>query len=239
MRRLKSAARDVTERLVTLNRTVFGKAAEPLAKRLESHTDSIIVRNVPNGISVLRCVLAVLVDWQIYHATSDAAKWGWICVIVVLIISDGFDGSLARRLNIVSRFGALADPFADKVLVGGLVIGLGFKFDTLWFWIPMLVLLSIEFLNALAGPVGGYLADKVGHPEKVGASIWGKVKFGSECILVILGWALLSSKVALPLSVTLAFLTIPLAGFSLGGYAGKIVRASKMLAAQSAHQLVE
>jgi phosphatidylglycerophosphate synthase len=218
-----SVAHNVAKWLVALNTRFFNWLIEPLAKVLEPHTGNVIVRNIPNAISVGRSLVSVLVAWQIYHASSGAAKWGWIGVIALLMASDGFDGALARRLDIVSRFGQMADPFADKVLIGGLIIGLALKFELSVFGLLVTFLLAIEAGNAIAGPIGAYYAQKLGHPEQAGASIWGKVKFASECLLVVLGWSLLSSReIALPTCLILICLAAPLSLRSLWGYTKKI-----------------
>jgi phosphatidylglycerophosphate synthase len=43
---------------------------------------------------------------------------------VVAIVTDRFDGDIARRWNMVTNFGKIADPIADKALTGAAFIGL-------------------------------------------------------------------------------------------------------------------
>lgn len=206
--------------LVGINRVFFAWLIEWPAKWLEPYSKNLAVRNIPNAISVWRCVMAVWVDWQIYQATTAAERWLSLGIIVVLIASDGIDGALARRLKLESRFGAKADPFADKILIGGLVIGLAFKFGDPLFAGLVLVLLVIELGNARAGYIGIRLAKELNYPtEQAGSSIWGKLKFGGECLLVLLGWILLPFPVlALAISTILIMMVIQLAVKSLRGY---------------------
>ncbi|MBC7943105.1 CDP-alcohol phosphatidyltransferase family protein [Candidatus Saccharibacteria bacterium] len=208
--------------LVGTCRTFFAWLIEPLAVALEPHKETIWVKNIPNAMSVLRCVLAVVVDWQIYHATSNYGRAACLVVIVVLILSDGYDGALARRLKIESTFGALADPFADKILIGGLVIGLSFKFDSILFGGLVVLLLGFELGNMAAGFIGGRLAKRLNCPEQIGAGKWGKLKFGVECLLVVLGWTLLHTPAAFSISSVLIMVAIWLASRSFFGYLHKI-----------------
>ena len=127
MRNPVSTDRSTATWLVETSRIFFAWLIERPAKRLEPYKENVVVRNIPNAISVWRCVMAVWVDWQIYQAPTAHERWLSLGIIVVLIASDGIDGALARRLKLESRFGAMADPFADKILIGGLLIGLAFK----------------------------------------------------------------------------------------------------------------
>ena len=80
--------------------------------------------NLPNQLTVGRIVLAgaffVLVG--LYDYGSPAAAWLLNVAFVVYIIAgitDVLDGYLARKLDLTSAFGRIADPFVDKVLVVG------------------------------------------------------------------------------------------------------------------------
>lgn len=54
-------------------------------------------------------------------------------------MTDRFDGELARRRNLITEFGKLADPIADKALVGAALIGLSLLHDLPW-WVTVVVL---------------------------------------------------------------------------------------------------
>ncbi len=219
MRNPVSTDRSTATWLVETSRIFFAWLIERPAKRLEPYKENVVVRNIPNAISVWRCVMAVWVDWQIYQAPTAHERWLSLGIIVVLIASDGIDGALARRLKLESRFGAMADPFADKILIGGLLIGLAFKFGAPLFAGLVLLLLVIELGNALAGYIGSRLAKQLDKPERAGSSTWGKLKFGDECLLVLLGWTLLPyPELALAISTFLIIMVIPLAVKSLRGY---------------------
>lgn len=80
-------------------------------------------------------LLAMIVD--------TGASWSAVTLWVVLCITDGIDGHLARRQG-TTRSGAFLDPLADKVLVLGAMVALVAN-DTFW-WLPV-ALISVRELG--------------------------------------------------------------------------------------------
>ncbi len=80
---------------------------------------------LPNQITLLRIVLAIVffAVLSFFDATRlDETRWlvtVAFVLFVVAAISDWLDGMLARRLDVVSTFGRVIDPVADKVLICG------------------------------------------------------------------------------------------------------------------------
>jgi phosphatidylglycerophosphate synthase len=81
--------------------------------------------NVPNLITVVRILLAPLFIWLLLaDAGNDGAlRWWAAGLFIVAIATDGIDGAIARRQNLVTDLGKLLDPIADKVLTGGALVG--------------------------------------------------------------------------------------------------------------------
>ena len=83
--------------------------------------------NLPNALTVLRLavvpVFAVLL-LQDQRAADDAGRYWATLVFALAIITDRYDGMIARRTGQVTEFGKLADPIADKALTGTALIGL-------------------------------------------------------------------------------------------------------------------
>ena len=72
-----------------------------------------MLRFLPNSLTFLRLLLALPMGWLILRQQYD-----WALATGVLAgISDALDGFAARRLNAFSRFGAILDPIADKILI--------------------------------------------------------------------------------------------------------------------------
>jgi CDP-diacylglycerol--glycerol-3-phosphate 3-phosphatidyltransferase len=94
--------------------------------------------NVANLLTLIRIVLVPLLVWLLFrHGT------GWrltaLAVFVVASLTDRIDGELARRHNLVTDFGKIADPIADKALTGSALIGLSILGD-LWWWVTIVIL---------------------------------------------------------------------------------------------------
>ena len=73
---------------------------------------------------------------------SRSAMGGGSCTAVIFtvaILTDTLDGYLARKHNIITRFGKLADPIADKALTGMAFIGLSI-IDELPWWVTVTIL---------------------------------------------------------------------------------------------------
>ncbi len=76
---------------------------------------------LPNALTILRLAL-IPVFVAVYLAAGDGSSWaaGWI--FLVAGVTDQVDGFLARRWRVESRFGKLADPLADRLMIDAAVI---------------------------------------------------------------------------------------------------------------------
>ena len=74
---------------------------------------SNVLKNIPNILTISRIVLAPIFFILFIYGYSRSA---FICFFVASM-TDILDGFLARRFNIVSKFGKLYDPLADKVFI--------------------------------------------------------------------------------------------------------------------------
>ena len=96
--------------------------------------------NVPNALTAFRCVLVPLFAWMLL-AHPDDVGWriGTAVVFALAILTDSIDGYLARKYDIVTKFGKLADPIADKALTGMAFIGLSIIGELPW-WVTVIIL---------------------------------------------------------------------------------------------------
>ena len=74
-----------------------------------------LLRQLPNTLTTLRLLLAIPLCWMILQQDFEAVLW----IAVAAGVSDGLDGWLARSLDATSRYGAIVDPLADKVMLSG------------------------------------------------------------------------------------------------------------------------
>jgi CDP-diacylglycerol--glycerol-3-phosphate 3-phosphatidyltransferase len=101
-----------------------------------------IPRQLPNAITIVRILCAPVFLWMLLaDAGSDGPLRWWAAVLfIVAIATDGLDGYLARKHEIVTDLGKLLDPIADKVLTGFAFIGLSILGELPW-WVTVIVLI--------------------------------------------------------------------------------------------------
>lgn len=97
--------------------------------------------NIANGLTVFRLALVPVFVVFLFADSGHSTGWriaAW-AVFAVASITDRFDGDIARRRGLVTEFGKLADPIADKALIGAALVGLS-VLGELWWWVTIVVL---------------------------------------------------------------------------------------------------
>jgi CDP-diacylglycerol--glycerol-3-phosphate 3-phosphatidyltransferase len=91
---------------------------------------------------VFRLVLVPVFLVLLFHGTGTQTGWRLAAAVVfaAACITDRFDGDIARRRGLVTEFGKLADPLADKALVGASLIGLSALGELPW-WVTVVILI--------------------------------------------------------------------------------------------------
>lgn len=98
--------------------------------------------NVPNALTALRLVMVPFYGWALLADGGDSEMWRAVAwaIFVVAMITDKVDGDIARKHDLITNFGKIADPIADKALTGMAFIGLS-VIGEVWWWVTILVLL--------------------------------------------------------------------------------------------------
>ncbi|CAM3747710.1 MULTISPECIES: CDP-diacylglycerol--glycerol-3-phosphate 3-phosphatidyltransferase [Tsukamurella] len=98
--------------------------------------------NVANALTVLRIVLVPVFLVALFADGGHDPHWRWIAFIVfaVAMFTDRVDGQIARRYGLITDFGKLMDPIADKALTGAALIGLSMLGDLPW-WVTVVILI--------------------------------------------------------------------------------------------------
>lgn len=91
--------------------------------------------SVPNMMSYGRLLAAPFIIWMIAEHNMAAAFY----IFIAAGISDALDGFFARRFKLVSEFGKIIDPVADKILIVSTYLALSLT-GYLPLWIGLLVL---------------------------------------------------------------------------------------------------
>src|SRR6187401_3144280 len=74
-------------------------------------------RSIPNALTIAR-FLAIPVFVWLYLDAGDGPAWGAAVFFAAAALTDQLDGYLARRWHVESRFGKVADPLADRLMIG-------------------------------------------------------------------------------------------------------------------------
>ncbi len=98
-----------------------------------------MIKFLPNIITVFRIIL---VPFFIYFLISDFyhGKLIALSIFTIATLSDMIDGKLARKYNIISKFGSFMDPLADKILVvSAFLVFVFLKIFPLWMLIVIII----------------------------------------------------------------------------------------------------
>lgn len=104
--------------------------------------DRVPPLNIANALTVLRIVMVPFFIWFLMADDREYSWWRWAAVLVftAAIYTDKLDGDLARKHGLVTDFGKIADPIADKLLIGSALLILSVLGELPW-WITVLILL--------------------------------------------------------------------------------------------------
>lgn len=103
--------------------------------------------NIANALTVLRILGVPVFGWLLLTQGGESIEmrvWAFVA-FALLMATDRIDGDLARSRNLVTNFGKLADPIADKALTGMAFVGLAIIFQTWWFWAAVALILVREW----------------------------------------------------------------------------------------------
>ena len=102
--------------------------------------------SLPNVLTTVRIVLIPLFLWLILTSGHWAlsghpdriTRWWALCVFILLMFTDQLDGYLARKYDVITDFGKLADPIADKALMISALVSLN-VLGELWWWVTAII----------------------------------------------------------------------------------------------------
>jgi CDP-diacylglycerol--glycerol-3-phosphate 3-phosphatidyltransferase len=99
------------------------------------------VANVANLLTGLRMVLVPVFLVALFVGDGHEIFWRTVAfaIFAVAVITDHIDGRIARSYDLVTEFGKLADPIADKALIGAALVGLSILGDLPW-WVTGVIL---------------------------------------------------------------------------------------------------
>ncbi len=97
--------------------------------------------NLPNALTMLRLLLVPVFGYLLLVDSGQSERSRWLAAIVFVVASatDLADGAIARARNLVTTFGKVADPIADKALTGVALLGLSWLGELPW-WVTVVIL---------------------------------------------------------------------------------------------------
>lgn len=130
--------------------------------------------NVPNVLTLIRLFLV-----PVYLAVFSAGhKYIALAIFIIASFTDLLDGRIARKYNLITDFGKLVDPFADKVMVLSVMFTMALgnaAIPAVLPWSAVIILLGKELVMV----VGGLVMLK--HGLVVYSSMIGKV---AHCVFI-------------------------------------------------------
>jgi CDP-diacylglycerol--glycerol-3-phosphate 3-phosphatidyltransferase len=119
--------------------TASGAAREPMPAPAVAPAPS--AWNIANGLTLLRLLLVPVFGWLLLARGGDDPRLRLLAAgaFVVAAVTDRIDGQLARRRGLVTDVGKIADPIADKALMGMALVGLSILGELPW-WVTAVVL---------------------------------------------------------------------------------------------------
>ena len=136
--------------------------------------------NLPNILTVARIMMVpVFVVLMALNGVWEYMKYIALGVFVIASVTDWLDGVIARKKGVVTRFGKLMDPLADKILVAAgfiMLTGMG----VIPAWVTVIVVARDFLLNTLRmfGTAAG---------ETIAAGVSGKIKTAFQMLTIVLG----------------------------------------------------
>lgn len=107
--------------------------------------------NLPNALTTLRILSVPFYGWALLVEDGDSITWRTVAYVIFFLamVTDKIDGDIARKRNLITNFGKIADPIADKALTGMAFIGLSIIMDTWWMWTITVIVLVREWAVTL------------------------------------------------------------------------------------------
>ncbi|WP_172121110.1 CDP-diacylglycerol--glycerol-3-phosphate 3-phosphatidyltransferase [Actinomyces faecalis] len=102
------------------------------------HAEQAPLLNIANALTVLRLLLVPVFVWLMLQP-GDGMRLAATAVFAIASITDRLDGQLARARGLITSFGKIADPIADKALTLSAFILLSVA-GRLWWWVTVVIL---------------------------------------------------------------------------------------------------
>lgn len=121
-----------------LRREVNDAEADPISDPVSTE---VPVLNLANVLTMFRIALVPVFVGILFVDGGDNPWWRTLAggIFALAAVTDRYDGRIARQRGLITDFGKLADPIADKALIGAALIGLSILGELPW-WVTVVIL---------------------------------------------------------------------------------------------------
>jgi len=118
--------------------------------RVADPISAVSAINVPNFLTTIRIIVVPILAWLLFRedAASDTNRLIAGVLFIIAALTDIADGTIARRWNLITNFGKIFDPIADKALIGVALVGLSYL-NLLDWWFTWVILARELFVTFL------------------------------------------------------------------------------------------
>lgn len=180
--------------------------------------------NVPNVLTILRILLIPVFVILFFTGETDAeiaaARCWSLGVFLLASLTDMLDGKIARKYNLITDFGKLFDPLADKLMVCTALLCQGIA--GVFPWIAIAIVLGKELFMVVGG---SYMLRK---GVVVYSNMWGKA--AQVCFIVALTLAFFGQvwqNIGVRVDLIVLWLTVALALAAMAQYASSAIKQLK------------
>ena len=169
------------------------------------NNQAITAYPITNALTVARLLLVPIFGYLVLGVEqTQTAQWAGAALFLVAAITDRVDGVWARKYGLVTNFGKIADPIADKALIGTALVALSITGEIAW-WVTGVILFREVAITIMRFWV-------INHGV-IPASRGGKVKTVSQIVAIVAflipvsGWVDIVAQVSLGVALTLTIVT--------------------------------
>lgn len=177
----------------------------PMPDHLGDPSNEVPVLNVPNLLTVARLLMVPVFGYLILGVDQTInVQWASAAVFLIAAITDLVDGVWARRYGLITNFGKIADPIADKALIGTALVALSIQAEISW-WVTGIIIFREVAITVLRFWV-------IKHGV-IPASRGGKAKTVSQIVAIVAflipvhGWVDMVAQVSLGVALALTITT--------------------------------
>ncbi|MGO2552545.1 MAG: CDP-diacylglycerol--glycerol-3-phosphate 3-phosphatidyltransferase [Glutamicibacter arilaitensis] len=133
--------------------------------------------NIANVLTTIRIIMVPFFVWALLFDNHEQGLWRWVALalFVVAMYTDKLDGDLARSRGLITNFGKIADPIADKLLTGAALVCFSILAELPW-WVTIVILVREWGITLLRLVVIRY--------GVIAANMGGKIKTVLQAVVI-------------------------------------------------------